>query len=223
VKFFILILVFFASNSFAQVNRFIDTGNTANISYTQGLPATPSTSIEEWAEVNTITNTTPAAQSFTCAITNICTATAHALITGTVVQVSNSGGALPTGLSASTNYYVIYLSANTFSLATSLANSLVPTAITISGTGTGVQTITATTLSGSVALQGSMDNITWFNLPIHATGDATKSGSFTGSGSIFLSEDHLNTNWVRANYTITSGQFTVVEIRKSAKALAKPY
>lgn len=71
------------------------------------------------------------------------TITTHGLNTGDgPVQVSNSGGALPTGLALATNYYVIKVDANTIQLATSLANALAGTFIVLSSNGTGTQTET---------------------------------------------------------------------------------
>lgn len=61
--------------------------------------------------------------------------------TGTAIQVSNSGGALPTGLAASTNYFVINLSATTFKLATTITNANAGTAIDITGNGSGTNTV----------------------------------------------------------------------------------
>ena len=85
------------------------------------------------------------------ASTDVCTAVAHGLATGWAVQVSNSGGALPTGLSAATTYWAIVLSVDTFKLATSRANALAGTAIDITTNGTGTQTATtvATKAAGS--------------------------------------------------------------------------
>ena len=58
---------------------------------------------------------------------------------GRVVQVSNSGGALPSGLSASTNYFVINDSSGTsFKLSATLGGS----AIDITSNGSGTNTIT---------------------------------------------------------------------------------
>lgn len=69
----------------------------------------------------------------------------HGLETGDgPFQMSNSGGALPTGLSAATNYWVIYESATKIALATSLANALAGTAIDITADGTGTQTMSDT-------------------------------------------------------------------------------
>lgn len=59
-------------------------------------------------------------------------------------QVSNSGGALPTGLVGATDYWWIKTGASTGKLATSLANALAGTAIDITGAGSGVHTISDT-------------------------------------------------------------------------------
>jgi hypothetical protein len=73
------------------------------------------------------------------------TIAAHGLQTGDgPFQVSNSGGALPTGLSAATDYWVIVVDVNTIKLATSLANALAGTNLLISTDGTGTQTIADT-------------------------------------------------------------------------------
>ncbi len=75
--------------------------------------------------------------------TEIFTSATHNFETGTgPVRVSNSGGALPTGLTAGVDYWVIKLSATTFQLATSFANAVALTNLTISDDGTGTQTIT---------------------------------------------------------------------------------
>ncbi len=62
----------------------------------------------------------------------------------TAVQLTNSGGALPAGLSAGVTYYWHRLSATTGNLATSLANIDAATYVAASGTGTGTHTITMT-------------------------------------------------------------------------------
>lgn len=72
-------------------------------------------------------------QTFTAATTDIITCNGHGVIDGDQVVLSNSGGALPAGLSASTRYYATDITPNTFKL---LA---IPTggAVDITGTGTG--------------------------------------------------------------------------------------
>lgn len=165
-----------------------------------------------------VTNSAPAAGTFTAAnATEIFTKSAHGFLTGLKVQVSNSGGALPTGLSGATDYFVIYVSANTFKLATSLANAQAGANLLITTDGTGTQTVTPTALAGaSIKLQGTLeDTVTassaWFDLPIGASGDATKSGAITTTANFLLSEVNPAVSFVRAYYTLTAGQLSVAQ------------
>jgi len=66
----------------------------------------------------------------------------HGFYTGQKLQLTTTS-ALPTGLSASTTYYVIQDTANTFKLATSLANAAAGTAINTSGSQSGTHTAEA--------------------------------------------------------------------------------
>lgn len=65
--------------------------------------------------------------------TNVIDIVAHNYSDGDVVTLSNSGGALPSGYSALTNYYVVNSTADTFQLSLTSGGS----AVTISGDGTG--------------------------------------------------------------------------------------
>lgn len=63
--------------------------------------------------------------------------------TGVRVRLTNSGGALPTGLSAGTDYYLIEIAGTlTCKLASSYINALDGTAITTTDAGTGTHTLT---------------------------------------------------------------------------------
>lgn len=73
--------------------------------------------------------------------TDILTHTNINLMPYTRVQVSNSGGGLPAGLSAATDYYVIKVTDLTCKLATSYANAVAETPIDITTNGTGTQTL----------------------------------------------------------------------------------
>jgi lysophospholipase L1-like esterase len=66
--------------------------------------------------------------------------TAHGLITGQLLTLTTTG-TLPLGLSAATNYFVIYIDADNFKLAATYADSQVPTPITGGTTGTGQQIV----------------------------------------------------------------------------------
>jgi hypothetical protein len=68
--------------------------------------------------------------------------TAHGLETGDgPIRTSNSGGGLPTGLVAVTDYYAIKVDADHIKAATSRANAIAGTFIDITSNGTGTQTL----------------------------------------------------------------------------------
>jgi hypothetical protein len=69
--------------------------------------------------------------------------TAHGQFTGDgIATVSNSGGALPGGLAAGTNYWEIVVDADHIKLATTQANALAGIAIDLTSNGSGTQTLT---------------------------------------------------------------------------------
>jgi hypothetical protein len=82
---------------------------------------------------------TIAADTFTIDnTTDICTAEAHGLLTGDgPVRLTNSGGALPAGLAAATDYYIAKIDDDTFYLCASRALAYAGTAVNASGDGTG--------------------------------------------------------------------------------------
>lgn len=70
------------------------------------------------------------------------TATAHGMITGDgPFQLSNSGGALPTGLAAATDYWAIFISTSIIQVASSRLNAEAGTPVAFSDDGTGTHTI----------------------------------------------------------------------------------
>lgn len=152
--------------------------------------------------VSSVTVTTPTPKTFTAdATTDLLTAAAHGYKTGLKVQVSSTT-TLPGGLSAATDYFVIVVAANTFKLASSLANAQAGTAIDITSAGTGTHTATATALAGaSVKLQGSIDGTTYVDLAVSSNITATADFIFEKVDPMF--------NRVRSVYTLASGQLSV--------------
>ena len=65
----------------------------------------------------------------------------HNYTTGCRIQFTNTGGALPSGLTAGTAYYAIYLTSSSISVATTEANAFSGTVHAVSTGGTGTQTI----------------------------------------------------------------------------------
>lgn len=88
--------------------------------------------------------------------TDNATINGHPFATGDgPVQLTNAGGALPAGLNAATNYWLIKNGANTFQFATSKANALAGTKVDITDAGTGVHTVTT-----NAAVAASDDSFT---------------------------------------------------------------
>lgn len=81
-----------------------------------------------------------ATATMTIATPCVVTLNSHGLVTGDKVYFTTTG-ALPTGLSASTAYFVIYVGANTFNLATSYANAVADTKIATTGSQSGTHSI----------------------------------------------------------------------------------
>lgn len=97
-------------------------------------PITTTTTTTSQATINTATFTADNT-------TDIITHTGYDIPTFSRVQLLNSGGALPTGLSLVTDYWTVRQSATTSRLATSLANAVANVTIDFSDDGTGTHTI----------------------------------------------------------------------------------
>ena len=87
--------------------------------------------------------------TITIAAPGVLTITAHGFKTGQKIQLATTD-TLPTGLTAATTYFVIEVDANTFSLATSLANAAAGTKITTTGSQTGTHTLEAVSISANL-------------------------------------------------------------------------
>lgn len=84
--------------------------------------------------------------TITIAAPGVVTWTAHGLISGQRVQFTTTG-ALPTGISANTTYWITVVDSNTFKLSTSLANAQAGTFITTSGSQSGTHTAVQTSIT----------------------------------------------------------------------------
>lgn len=112
----------------------------------------------------------------------------HPFKTGDCIHLTTSG-ALPTGLSANTNYYVIVNDNNTFWIATTYANALAGTKINTSGTQSGTHTLTWIPWGAADA--------THFYLPDTQGLSTEGSGQLTTNGAA----------WGGANYKGRLGQY----------------
>jgi hypothetical protein len=162
-------------------------------------------------------NTTPSAivvASSNITAAGVFTSAAHGMSTGLKGQFTTSGS-LPTGLSASTNYYIIALSANTFTVASSLANAIAGTPVTITSAGTGNQTFTATAIAGAIITpQLSNDGVNWWS---ETNGVVT----YSTDGNSFYSPTY-KARWARFSLAITSGQIAISVVDNGEVSGAMP-
>jgi len=86
------------------------------------------------------TATSKGTATMTIAAPGVVTNTGHGLLTGDCIYFSTTG-ALPAGIIASTNYYVIYINANTFYIASTYALAQAGTKITTTGSQSGTHTL----------------------------------------------------------------------------------
>lgn len=80
------------------------------------------------------------------------TAINHGLTNGQRVVFSNSGGSLPTGITANTNYFVINTATDTFQVSTTIAGS----AVDFSTNGTGTNSVSTGAITVSSAPKGNI-------------------------------------------------------------------
>jgi hypothetical protein len=155
----------------------------------------------------TVAQTTEGVASSVGVLANSIAMTAHGYVTGLKGQltVKSGGGTLPTGVTTSTDYFVIAVDANTIKLAASLANALAGTEINLTGQGTAANTFTftATALAGcSVHLEGSVDGIKWIDI-------ASASANITATSDAWIPLTNAYYHYMRAVLAMTAGQVTL--------------
>jgi len=122
----------------------------------------------------------------------VVTLSAHGFQTGDIIYLTTTG-ALPTGLSQNTLYYVINVTSSTFRLATSAANATAGTAINTSGTQSGTHTLVH-------CPYGLGNGSTTFNVPNLLQRTPMMAGS-TGAG---LTARVMGTNYGTDSVTLSS-------------------
>lgn len=126
---------------------------------------------------------------------------AHGYPLGLKVRASNAGGALPTGIAAATDYFVIPTGPNHIRLADSLVHALAGTAVAIeAAAGGGTHTLTPTTLAVAAKVQESVtgEDDDWDDVA-----DAT--ATITGSEKNALNLANRMAAWTRWYLTVTAG------------------
>lgn len=176
--------------SVGDTSNVIDVGVAGGDSYSATISAT----------VDTPANKTFASTAVDTG-TDVITLASHGFSTGLKVQISNPG-TLPTGISGTTDYFVIALTSGTFQLASTLNNALAGTTINITAQGSGTNTVEVTALAGgSIKLQQSNDGTNYTDL-----GSAT---NITATGLVYLEKDRPTSRYIRLFLTLTAGHISL--------------
>lgn len=146
-------------------------------------------------------DTTPTPKTFTSAIGNNIQSISHGFSTGLIGQFTTTGS-LPTGLSTSTNYYIIYIDSNQYQVANSQANAIAGTPVVLSGTGAGSFNPTSSGVTATVYLQASNDNVNFYMV-------SNSSQNLTSSNiGFFWNNSDCHYKWVRLQCNVSVGQLT---------------
>jgi hypothetical protein len=207
-----------------------DSDDTVAINLESALAAlTDDFSVTRLNEVVTITNVINGAVAgpldtgttgFTFSVTNVGVVTdisllnnsvtklLHGYVTGQKVAVTTTGS-LPTGVPATA--FIVAVDENHISFASSKANALASTLVTISTFGSGTQTMTRQALNGTLTLQASND----FNPDVRpvvagtwtdVTGSAV---TMAGAGTYGWNVSDVYYAWVRLAYAWNAGDGVV--------------
>jgi hypothetical protein len=143
--------------------------------------------------------------------------TAHGYETGLKGQTSvkSGGGTLPTGITTSTDYFVIAVDANTIKLAASLANALAGTEINMTNQGTtaNVFTFTPTAVAGGVIhAEGSVDGVNWqdvYTAVVSSSSTLAATATVTATGGAMWNLPSIGYRKLRVHFTCTAGQVAI--------------
>lgn len=168
-----------------------------------------------YATLYTALNPTQGTFTVTIASPGVVTKVAHGLATGDSVFFTTTG-ALPTGLAVNTRYWIIKVNADTFQLATSLANALAGTNINTSGSQSGVHTF-------FLCPYGLGDGSTTFNVPSVKSnvlvGKDQTATEFAGLGQTGGAKTHTLTSTEMPTHTHQQNAYAAVSGSGAAHVL----
>jgi len=203
-------------------------GAAAAIVTATGTSATVVTTVAATA-ISAMTSPTTGVDSKFNIANNTVTISAHGFFTGTVVQATKSGAAFPTGISASTDYFVYKIDANTIALFDTLAHALAAVTdgtllttstgvidITADGTVSTTITLTSTTISGcSYKLQKSNDFVDSQSISVNNGGTAINAGNWIDlvageSASVVTNTITVTANTMVDTWSVTADAYRVL-------------
>lgn len=166
--------------------------------------------VEALIAIAAVVVATPAAKAFATTDVDVdedtITEVAHGFKTGLKGQFTTTT-TLPDGLSLITDYFVIRTDADTYQVATSLANALAGTAVDLIDDGTGTHTFTPTSIAGgTVKPQASEDGTNWFD--IKSPEGVALSQNITVTANFMFNIPFAFYKYFRMAYGLTAGYLT---------------
>lgn len=163
----------------------------------------------------------------------------HRFATGTAVSYNNGGGSTIGGLTNNSTYYVIRMAPNLIKLATSAANAGISSAINLTSTGTGTQTLLTASLSGeatglgTVSLSADSNILTGYDTKftqLFKSGDSVVVGVssttvYEGSVSSVLSDTSIKLT-AAAGVTTSNAPYltkTALYVKSNAFGVHRPF
>lgn len=154
--------------------------------------------------------TTPGTASTVNLTSDRVTITAHGQVLGSKGQLSTSS-ALPTGVTTSTDYFIIVIDANTVQFASSLALAVAGTALDLTNAGVGTQTFTPTTSTSNVIKARFSHDDTYYTditttaFPLCPAATVTVS---TSTGGVYWDLQKPAARYLNILFTPSAGQIT---------------
>jgi hypothetical protein len=156
------------------------------------------------------------------AITSIANATdtftknAHGLRTGDgPYLLSNSGGGLPTGVTATTPYFIIATGVNTFKLALTRANAIAGTVVDITTDGTGTQSYTKMIAERFQRLSMVNGHKRWVERVVNTGGEGYRASEYVRVDDLDTTNaEQRPVNQNATAMTTGAGEVTVTGVRR---------
>ena len=164
-------LTWVATASAALLAQYSDIGNASNVR------TATNTNLLGDISASTINATV----TMTIAAPGVVTWSGHPFVTGNKTYLTTTG-ALPTGLTASTTYYVVVVNSSTYSLATTYANAIAGTKITTSGSQSG----THTAFAGGFVL--NLSAVASFPAGLTSTGNVGIGAAADATGAVYITQ-----------------------------------
>jgi len=206
-------------NAVITLDASANNGTVSSTSLTRNYSAVPVPHDKTDTGVGTITTVNPQAGVLPQLVvtTGVFTRTGHGFSTGQSIQITTNGVNIPAPLALLTTYWVIWLSASTFALATTRDHAIAGIGISFTTAGDEGKTLTLTSQvdTGSLLIQYCLDitvpvaDSVWTSLFI-----IDLVASTSPQTNLVLANPYM---WIRGVLDVTNGALTSVNLQMTGK------